>query len=55
MEFWSRRCLWFVKNLEIETTVQYKGIEWEDIVASGVTVDLDSSGTELYFGLNYKL
>ena len=43
------------KNLEIETTVQYKGIEWEDIVASGVTVDLDSSGTELYFGLNYKL
>ena len=43
------------KNVELEATAQYKQTTWQDILVSSTTISYETSGTELYLGINYKL
>jgi len=42
-------------SLELEATAQYKKTTWQDILVGSTTISYETSGTELYLGLNYKL
>mgnify|MGYP000249861646 FL=1 len=42
-------------SLELETSLQYKKINWQDVKVGAVTITSDNSGYEFYLGLNYKL